>query len=956
MKTMPFSSILILISLILSPLFSIPLIAQSILTAGKHIRDSIKIIQQDEKSVTLEISVPDSVVKACLEEASKTVNSKEDLQDMEYGIGNIAIPLGAVANLKVLDCKKSTFVRTSENNHMNIDFTENLMPAREIAFLSEEAGMRGIDIKQIKVSLLHYDTETRKLTFYNHVKIEIDFMGGTGMFCDNRLRNRWWEPILTADLINYKSLLSLNPDHSKRSNTKETGADYLIISPDAPVFKQWADSIRLFRTTQGILTKVVTLNGIGGSTASAIEAFIDQAYTTWDIPPVAVLLLGDYGTNPQNSVISPVWDNYCVSDNIYGDVDGDDLPDIAVARICAQNAGQLETMVAKFLNYEENPTVDTSFYNHPITSTYFQSGGIQQIVTESVAGFYETILGKNTNRINTAPLPLPNVWTTSPEGQALANYFGPSGLGYIPATPAGINCNWTGTAQDFMDGINSGAFMVLYLGNGSENGWASPSFNISDLTGLINQNPVFVWSVASLSGKFNTSGDCFAEVFHRQVNGALGVVAPSEISYSIPDDIYTMGAFDYMWPDYLPDTTPPIPSPGVLPAFANAAGKYFLSQNSWPLNPQTKKVTMHTIHYFGDAFSTVYTEIPQNLTVIHPDSLLAGDSNFTIQANEGALIGLSVNGEFLAMATGTGNFISIPITPQYPPDQMLVTVTKQNYFRYEAEVTIINEIEAGFTVSENEPCVDDTVAFTDLSAGDITTWDWIFEGGIPPVSTQQNPTAHYPGAGVFDVTLIVSDGLNSDTLIKNNFITVHEIPSIPATPEGENYPSSQPGMNYTYYIPEVEDATQYNWIADPPEAIQSMIVDDTACTVDFSDWWEGTLSLKVSAENECGESGFSDALPVYVTFTGKNEKKLQSFNVYPNPAKDKIIIDVNVLNLSEEYRLTMFDSFGREVLDKFISTGNSNSFEISTKDFDKGCYIIKFENSSCTHLTRIIIR
>jgi hypothetical protein len=47
-------------------------------------------------------------------------------------------------------------------------------------------------------------------------------------------------------------------------------------------------------------------------------------------------LLGDYGTDINSTVISPIYNSYCASDNIYGDYDGDQLPDIVMARITAK--------------------------------------------------------------------------------------------------------------------------------------------------------------------------------------------------------------------------------------------------------------------------------------------------------------------------------------------------------------------------------------------------------------------------------------------------------------------------------------------------------------------------------------------------------------------------------------------------------------------------------------------
>ena len=68
----------------------------------------------------------------------------------------------------------------------------------------------------------------------------------------------------------------------------------------------------------------------------------------------------------------------------------------------------------------------------------------------------------------------------------------------------------------------------------------------------------------------------------------------------------------------------------------------------------------------------------------------------------------------------------------------------------------------------NSQCID----FNDLTTGGTpTTWEWSFPGGVPATSTLQNPTGIcYLNTGIFDVTLIVSDGVNSDTLTRTGFI------------------------------------------------------------------------------------------------------------------------------------------------------------------------------------------
>jgi len=73
--------------------------------------------------------------------------------------------------------------------------------------------------------------------------------------------------------------------------------------------------------------------------------------------------------------------------------------------------------------------------------------------------------------------------------------------------------------------------------------------------------------------------------------------------------------------------------------------------------------------------------------------------------------------------------------------------------------------------SETVPAFHD-VTFTDNSTGQPTSWEWIFEGGTPETSTEQNPVVTYETIGVFDVTLTVSDGTSSQSVTKVDLITV----------------------------------------------------------------------------------------------------------------------------------------------------------------------------------------
>jgi len=578
----------------------------------------------------------------------------------------------------------------------------------EPVLLSDPTKLRGVDYVILGITPFQYNPVTKDLIIYTEISVSVDFMGGNGKFGEDRLRNRFWEPILGANLINYNTLPKIDFSQIDPDPSETDDFEYVIIVPDDPDFIAWADTIKNWRTLQGIRTGVVNLSDIGGNTTTAIETYINNAYNTWDIPPVSVLLLSDYQSSGLSyGITSPMWDNYCVSDNIYGDIDSDDLPEIAMARITAQNVDHLSNMIGKFLDYERNPPTSADFYDHPITAGGWQTERWFIICTEICWGFMHNVLGKNPVREYAIYSGTPgSVWSSNANTYMLVDYFGPNGLGYIPDTPGHLT-DWGANATRLNNDINSGAFLLLHRDHGGETGWGEPDYDIGDLAGLNNTMLPHVFSINCLTGRYDYGSEVFAEAFHRMQNmpyGALSVTAASEVSYSFVNDTYIFGIWDYMWPDFDPGHG----NPGIdnlNPCFANASAKHYLQASSWPYNPQHKVYTHHLFHHHGDAFTTIYSEIPQALTVVHDPVLLAGPNFFNVTADTGAIIGLTVNGEIIGVGEGTGSPLSIPIEPQVPGYNMIVTVTLPNYYRYEATVPIITT--SGAYVIYDSCVVDD---------------------------------------------------------------------------------------------------------------------------------------------------------------------------------------------------------------------------------------------------------
>jgi hypothetical protein len=614
----------------------------------------------------------------------------------------IAIPSGAQASFNISSSRADVFedveiapafkIPTGNDDgplsyvkDEKIYNTNAFYPAEPV-IISEPTKIRGVDVVQLGITPFQYNPVTKELVVYRDLKVDVNFSGGNGYFGEDRLRNRWFDPILNNILINHNSLPEVEFISNSDSQTEDF--EYLIICPNDPAFLAWADSIKIFRTLQGIRTGVVTTTEIGGNNASIIESYINNAYNTWTIPPVAILFLGDYGTSG-STVHSPTYNSYCVSDHIYGDVNGNHMADIITARITAQNANHLQIMVGKFLGYERTPPTNPNYYNNPITAMGWQTERWFQICSESINGFWEHELNKNPVRENAIYSGTPpfSIWSSNQNTSMVVNYFGPNGVGYIPATPSHLT-DWGGNATRLNNDINSGAFMLQHRDHGSVTGWGEPAYSISSMSGLNNDDLVYVFSINCLTGKFNSTSECFAEAFHRHQKGALGLIAASETSYSFVNDAYVWGMYDGMWPDFMPDYGNPGPDQ-ILPAFGNVYGKYFLQYSNWPYNTSNKEVTYYLFHHHGDAFSTVYTEMPQNLNVIHDPVIISGQPQFYVSSDIHSLISLTLDGEIIGVGEGTGTPVGINLPFIVPGSNVTLTVTKQNYYRYTVQIPVV---------------------------------------------------------------------------------------------------------------------------------------------------------------------------------------------------------------------------------------------------------------------------
>ena len=86
-----------------------------------------------------------------------------------------------------------------------------------------------------------------------------------------------------------------------------------------------------------------------------------------------------------------------------------------------------------------------------------------------------------------------------------------------------------------------------------------------------------------------------------------------------------------------------------------------------------------------------------------------------------------------------------------------------------------------------EICTGNSVLFTNISQNNPLTYQWYFPGGTPTSATTANVTVAYNSPGNYDVTLITTNVVGSDSITLTNYIQVNNPPVGIALPYFENF-------------------------------------------------------------------------------------------------------------------------------------------------------------------------
>ncbi len=185
--------------------------------------------------------------------------------------------------------------------------------------------------------------------------------------------------------------------------------------------------------------------------------------------------------------------------------------------------------------------------------------------------------------------------------------------------------------------------------------------------------------------------------------------------------------------------------------------------------------------------------------------------------------------------------------------------------------------------------VGESVHFKDMSTGNVTSWDWTFEGGEPASSTEQNPVVTYNSAGSYAVTLTVSDGTATETKTRDAYVVVHAEAPVAhvGMPDGA-YLSPWVMMFVPTDVPlAFKDAstgfpTSWLWTFDGTDIATSTLQNPIVTYLQ-----EGTYGLKLEVANDVGSS-----VDEYVNTAIQAGGEQEVWNIAPEENGDLMMMEM----------------------------------------------------------------
>lgn len=601
----------------------------------------------------------------------------------------IEIPIGADITTELLAYEKQTLLLTDFGiNHKLIPsqpsiskgedassvpfkyypeiYDQDEFLGKEIVTVERLGILRGVQIARLTIAPFKYNPVSNELMIFNNIELHVSY--GTADYKQTQLlKEKNYTPAFNpsfSELLNYKPLA--------KDLITTYPVKYVIVSD--PMFQNDLQNFIEWKTKKGFnVVEAYTNDPMVGSTTTSIKAYLEGLYTAGtaaDPAPSYVLFVGDVAQVPAHNGNS----GSHVSDLYYCTYDGpnDIYPDMYYGRFSATSSSQLLPQIEKTLMFEQYTFPDPSYLDEVL---------LVAGVDASMAPTY------GNGQIN----------------YGTDNYFNAAhGLTthiYLYGSGSPVTSDQASASALIIDDVSNGVGFANYTAHCWENGWADPSFETSDVSGLSNQDEYCVIvSNCCLPNSFDNA-ECFGEaVLRAEGKGAVGHIGGSNNTYWNEDFWWAvgtgsisanpaysqtgLGVFDCLFhengeavSDWFITLSQMVHAGNLAVTAAGGSEEYY-----WEI-----------YHVMGDPSLMPYMSVPDPLNVTHLQSIPVGSSSLSVTTEEHAYVAVSQNGVLLdAQIVGTSGNVNLSFTPLSSMGVLDVVVTKQDREPYLGSVQVIS--------------------------------------------------------------------------------------------------------------------------------------------------------------------------------------------------------------------------------------------------------------------------
>jgi hypothetical protein len=533
----------------------------------------------------------------------------------------------------------------------------------------EEIGyMRGVRVFAIEYHPVRYNPVDSSISVMQDITVRIDFdhpdlvatadmLAKTGSYEFDRLYNSTifnWQQDERATLLRYptKMLILCPPNY------------VTTLQP----FVDW-------KKQQGF-NVVVTTVGTGGTvtnTTAAINTYMAGVWSgaTLENPaPSFLIIVGDTSTTGDNIIANTGTAGTHVTDLTYTRLNGTDmLPEMYYGRFSVSSATELTNVINKTVTFEKTAMPDLSYLGNVV------------MIAGADASYAPTYGNGQINYGTT-------YYFNATNGLTSNTYLYPAS----ESSSAAILAN-----------ANAGRGYMNYTAHGSETGWYSPSFSVTDANAMTNTNKYGVMvGNCCVTSKFDyTGGPCFGEALIRKANAAavayigctnnsywdedywwgIGYKTPIQAA-AHPYSATTLGAYDAMFHTHGEANTNWAPSVGET----NYMGLLAVEQSTSPRKPYYWEI----YSIMGDPSLMTYLGVPTTNTATYPSQILIGATSINVTAAPYSRVALTMGSVTYGTAiVPAGGSLTLTITPFSTVGTAKLVITAQNKITIQADVSII---------------------------------------------------------------------------------------------------------------------------------------------------------------------------------------------------------------------------------------------------------------------------